>query len=142
MVIVLLIGIFFIRRLQPIVIIIVLVLIVLLYSYEIYMVMGGYWYRYLLVMVILSGVLVLFIYIIRLIPNEKFESESLLYLFIFVIFIMGFSDFLWKFNWRFVSLNLWLSYFGIINLLIVVFLFGIILGVVWLRYMEYGALRI
>lgn len=136
------IGIFFVRRVQPIFIIRCLIIIVLCYSYVVYNVLGGYWFSYALVIVILRGVLVLFTYLVRLVPNERFENYNLLYIFTILTIIMR-GLFFYLFNdMDYVSLNIWSSYFRIFNLFIVRFLLRIILIVVWLRYMNEGALRV
>lgn len=134
-------GIIFVRRIQPIMIIRRLIIIILIYSYIIYIILGGYWFCYVLILVILRGVLVLFTYIVRLIPNESFENYNLIYIFILII-IIGIFLYFYKYRIDYIRLFLWKSYFGIFNLFIVRFLLGIILIVVWLRYLGYGAVRI
>lgn len=135
-------GILFIRRVQPIIIIGRLIIIVILYSYILYCVIGGYWFGYVLILVILRGVLVLFTYMVRLIPNERFENYNLIYVFLFLLTLIVLGTWYFKFNIDYTRLYLWESYFGIFNLFIVRFLLRIILIVVWLRYMGYGAVRI
>lgn len=138
-----LIGLIFIRRIQPIFIVRSLILIVLLYSYIIYIIIGSYWFRYALVIVILRGVLVVFTYIVRLIPNERFENYNLLYIIGIIIFLIGrFYVWIYDIKMGVISLNLWRRFFGFFNIFIVVVLLGIILVVVWLRYMGFGALRV
>lgn len=138
-----LIGLIFIRRIQPIFIVRSLILIVLLYSYIIYIIIGRYWFRYALVIVILRGVLVVFTYIVRLIPNERFENYNLLYIIGVIIFLIGrFYVWIYDIKMGVISLNLWRRFFSFFNIFIVVVLLGIILVVVWLRYMGFGALRV
>lgn len=136
-------GIFFVGRIQPIFIIRRLIFIVLLYSYLIYMIMGRYWVGYILVIVILRGVLVVFTYIVRLIPNERFERFNLLGI-IFILFIIVGRYYVWIYELKFgiISLFLWESYLGVFNIFIIRFLLMIMLVVVWLRYIGRGALRV
>ena len=136
-------GVFFVRRIQPIFIVSRLIMIVLLYSYLVYIIIGGYWFRYALVMVMLRGVLVVFTYIARLIPNERFERYNLIYIMrILILIVGGFYIVEYMNKWRIVSLGLWVSFVRTFNIFIIVFLLRIILVVVWLRYMKYGAVRI
>lgn len=138
-----LIGLIFIRRIQPMFIVRSLILIVLLYSYIIYIIIGNYWFRYALVIVMLRGVLVVFTYIVRLIPNERFENYNLLYIIGVIIFLVGrFYVWLYDIKMGVISLNLWRRFFSFFNIFIVVVLLGIILVVVWLRYIGFGALRV
>lgn len=137
------IGIFFITRIQPIFIIIRLIFIVLLYSYIIYIIMGGYWFGYVLVLVMLRGVLVVFTYIVRLIPNERFERFNLLIIItVILIFIGGYYILVYELKFGMISLTLWRTFFGIFNIFMIGFLLIIILVVIWLRYMGRGALRV
>lgn len=135
-------GLLFIRIIQPLLIISILIIIVLIYSYLIYNVIEGYWFRYALVIVILRGVLVIFTYIISLIPNERFERYNLVFV-IFLIFIF-FGYFIYKyfFNKNYISLILWNFRLRIFNIFVVRFLLRIILIVVWIRSLNKGAVRI
>jgi len=72
---------------QPIIIVGRLILITLIYSLLIYLILGRFWYRFMLLLVILRGVLVIFTYISSLTPNERFELENLIYL---SLFFLGF----------------------------------------------------
>lgn len=135
-------GLIFIRRMQPIFIIRRLILVVLIYSYIIYIIIRGYWFRYALVIVILRGVLVVFTYMVRLIPNERFENYNLLYMMGIIMFLIG-NFYIWMYDVKIgmISLNLWRRFIGIFNIFIIRILLGIILVVVWLRYIGCGALR-
>lgn len=109
----------------------------------IYIIIGGYWFRYALIIVILRGVLVVFTYIVRLIPNESFENYNLVYLVSFILFMVGgFYVWLYECKYGVVSLSLWRSFFRIFNIFIVGLLLRIMLVVVWLRYIGCGALRV
>lgn len=143
LILIILIGLLFVRSIQPIFIVRRLILIVLLYSYMIYIIMRGYWFSYALVLVILRGVLVVFTYMVRLIPNERFENYNLLYILIIIVFMIG-GYYVWIYDMKFsgISLRLWFSFVGIFNIFIVRFLLTVILIVIWLRYIGCGALRI
>lgn len=138
----LVIGIFVVTRLQPIIMITIIIIIVLIYSYFVYISIAGYWFSYILVMVILRGVLVVFTYIASLIPNELFENYNILYMYIFFIGRILYYDYVLKRIHELVSLIIWMSWYGILNIFIVSFLFIIILIVVWLRYSNEGAIRV
>lgn len=133
----------FIIRIQPIFMVRRLILIVLIYSYIVYIIIGGYWFRYALVIVILRGVLVVFTYIVSLVPNERFENYNLIYLVRIILVLVG-RFYVWIYNFKFsiISLKLWRRFFGIFNIFIIRFLLIIILIVVWFRYIGCGALRI
>jgi hypothetical protein len=136
------IGVFLVRRLQPIIIITIIIIIVLMYSYFVYISIIGYWFSYILVIVILRGVLVIFTYIIRLIPNELFENYNIIYIYIFLIMrIISYEYILNEIN-ELISLIIWISWYGILNIFIVSFLFIAILIIVWLRYRNEGAIRV
>lgn len=99
-------GVFFLIRSQPVFIVGVLILITLLYSIYIYILMGRYWFRYALVMVMLRGVMVVFIYMVRLFPNESFEIYNLIYV-VFLIFIFFYRGYnMYGGDFRIVRLNL------------------------------------
>nr|WIM51599.1 NADH dehydrogenase subunit 6 [Corythalia opima] len=136
-------GMLFIGSIQPMFMISMLILIVVMYSYIIYSVMGGYWFSYAMVMVMLSGVLVVFTYMVSLIPNESFESYNLLYMMGLVMFLVE-MYYMWMYDlkWGLMSLELWMSYFSVFNVFMVGFLLCIMLVVVWLSYIGCGALRI
>lgn len=136
-------GFLFVGRLQPMFIVRRLILIILFYSYVVNIFIGGYWFRYALIIVILRGVLVVFTYIVRLIPNERFERYNLLYLLGIIIFVIrGYYIYIYNYKLRLYRIRLWGSYISIFNIFIVIFLLIIILIVVWFSYIGRGALRI
>lgn len=136
-------GLIFIRRMQPIFIVRRLILIILIYSHIIYIIIGGYWFRYALIIVMLSGVLVVFTYIVSLVPNERFENYNLLYIMGIIMFMIRIF-YVWSYDLKYgiISLSLWRSFFRIFNIFIVSFLLTIMLIVVWFRYIGCGALRV
>lgn len=137
-----LLGVMFIIRMQPVFIVRMLILITFVYSYIIYRVLGTFWFRYVLLIVILRGVLVVFTYMVTLIPNESFEIYSLILLFIImVIFIVEYMKLYWI-DIGLISVNLWITYFGLLRIFLVGFLLVIILLVVSLRYIGDGAFRV
>lgn len=128
-------------RLQPVFIVSSLIVITLVYSYFIFKVIGSYWFRYLLLLVIIRGVLVVFTYILRLIPNESFE----VYIMVLIFFIMFFFLKYWgvyNVNIGFVSVNLWETYLGIFSLFLIGFLLVVIFLVVILRNINIGSVRV
>lgn len=137
----LLIGLIFVSRIQPIFIIRSIIIITILYSYIIYIIIEIYWFGYVLVIVILSGVLVVFTYMVRLSPNERFENYNLVIL-LLVIFILIFRRYIYYDNMSYISLFLWISYVGLYNIYIVGFLLGVILIVVWIVGVKLGAVRV
>lgn len=143
LILIIILGLIFIRRMQPIFIVRRLILIILIYSYIIYIIMGGYWFRYALIIVMLSGVLVVFTYIVSLIPNERFENYNLLYMIGIIIFIVRIF-YVWSYELKYgiIRLRLWRNFFRIFNIFMVSFLLTIILIVVWFRYVGCGALRV
>lgn len=142
LIVIILIGIIFVIRIQPMFIIRILIIIVILYSYIIYIIIGRYWYGYALIIIILSGVLVVFTYMVSLIPNERFDNYNLIYIMGFLFMLVGFY-YIWIYELKFViiSLNLW-TFLRLFNIFIVRFLLIIMLLVVWLRYIGRGALRV
>lgn len=106
------------------------------------MLMEGYWFSYALVIVILRGIIVVFTYIVRLTPNERFERYRLIILFIVIFFITIGWDYVINNSITYLCLTLWLWYVRFYNLFIVRFLLRIMLIVVWFRYINEGAVRL
>ena len=142
--IILLLGLMFVWRVQPYSIIVRLIIITLGYSIFVYYRIGRYWYRYILVLVIIRGVLVLFTYIARLIPNERFEYISLVYvsLFLYTVILLRIKYIvLYYSDIRKIVLKIWIILLGTYNLYLVIFLLLVIVIVVWLRNFDAGAVR-
>lgn len=135
-------GILFVIRIQPVFIVTRLIIITFIYSFYIFKEIGRYWFRYVLLIVILRGVLVVFTYIVTLTPNERFEVYSL----VIVMVILFISAISYGANYlrdsRIISLNLWINYLGTLNLFLVRFLLIIILLVVYLRNIIRGAFHV
>lgn len=137
-----LLGVFFVIRFQPLFIVRRLILIRLLYSFLIYKVIGTFWFRYILLIVMIRGVLVVFTYIVRLIPNESFEIYGLIIFFSFILIILVGLDFFFFKDIRIIRINLWMTFLSILNLILISFLLVIILLVVYITYIEEGAFRV
>lgn len=142
--IIIILGLIFVWRVQPYFIIIRIIIITMGYSIFIYYKMDRYWCRYILILVIIRGVLILFTYIARLIPNERFEYIRLIYvrLFICIFIIIGIKFERGYFeDMRIIILKIWEVLVRLYNLYFVIFLLIIMLMVVWLRNFGEGAVR-
>nr|YP_009072499.1 NADH dehydrogenase subunit 6 [Oxyopes sertatus]AIP86903.1 NADH dehydrogenase subunit 6 [Oxyopes sertatus] len=138
-----LLGVFFVVSLQPVFMVSILIFITLFYSYLIYKVIGTFWFSYMLLMVMLSGVLVIFTYMVSLVPNESFEVVNLVILLSFMIsmFVKWGLDF--GGDMGIMSMDLWISYLGGFSLFLVVFLLVIMLLVVVVSCMSgMGSFRV
>lgn len=93
-------------------------------------------------MVMLRGVLVVFTYMVTLIPNESFEVNGLMILFVVIILFIIRYIIIYNVDFSLVTVNLWITFFSILSLFLVGFLLVIILLVVSLRYINDGAFRI
>lgn len=137
-----LLGILFVIRLQPVFIIRMLIIITFLYSYIIYNINGTFWFRYVLLIVILRGVLVVFTYIATLVPNESFEVYNLVVLFFLMVLFIIYNMNLYEIDFRVITVNLWVSHISVVTLFLVGFLLRVILLVVSLSYINDGAFRV
>nr|YP_009562243.1 NADH dehydrogenase subunit 6 [Cheliceroides longipalpis]QAU56489.1 NADH dehydrogenase subunit 6 [Cheliceroides longipalpis] len=143
MMMLMLMGMLFVSSMQPMFMVSSLIIIILMYSLYIYMNMGGYWFGYALMMVMLSGVLVIFTYMASLSPNDSFENYNIMYMLIFMMMFIGsYYILMYEYKFSIISLMLFKSFFGLFNVFMISFLLMIMLMVVWLSYMMYGALRI
>lgn len=135
-------GVIFVIRIQPLVIIRIILIIVLLYALDIYYESIRFWFGYILIFIVLRGVIVIFTYVIRLIPNESFEFFSFL--------VMGLSLFLLFIRKSFIILEnqslfrvlLWEGLIRGFILYLGILLLAIIIIVIFLRRVTDGALRI
>nr|YP_010297093.1 NADH dehydrogenase subunit 6 [Plator insolens]UMI39153.1 NADH dehydrogenase subunit 6 [Plator insolens] len=135
-------GIFFVGSIQPIVMVSSLIVMTLLYSYCMNLYMEGYWFSYALVMVMLSGILVIFTYMVSLVPNEMFENYNLIMIFMMMIMMMVNFEIFYLGDMSYMCLSLWGSYISFYNLFMVGFLFGVMLMVVWISCIDSGAMRV
>nr|YP_009305891.1 NADH dehydrogenase subunit 6 [Dolomedes angustivirgatus]ANW36389.1 NADH dehydrogenase subunit 6 [Dolomedes angustivirgatus] len=135
-------GILFMISLQPVFMVSSLILITFFYSFFIYKEVGTYWFSYMLLLVMLSGVLVVFTYMVTLIPNESFEAYNLVMVFMLMFMLLMEYKFDFVKDMGLVTLNLWMTYLGMLSMFLVSFLLIIMLLVVFLSNMNIGALRI
>lgn len=139
----LMLGVIFVLSIQPIIIISRLIMVVLIYSFYLYWNLREFWFRYIIVLVLMRGVLVVFTYIIRVLPNERFEVSRLVILILgFVLIYKGevYDEFIQ--NMRIGRIKIWSGISLIVRLFLIIYLLFIIVIVVWLRIIERGAIRI
>ena len=129
--IVIVLGLIFVRRVQPIMIVLRLMIVTLIYSVKIMEIVGRYWFRYMLVLVIMRGILVIFTYIARLIPNEEFEILGLVNFIIILILISKKEEFFVIEERRIMSLKIWEVWLLGLNIYLVLYLLIIMVIVVW-----------
>nr|YP_010545526.1 NADH dehydrogenase subunit 6 [Parasteatoda cingulata]UYG23923.1 NADH dehydrogenase subunit 6 [Parasteatoda cingulata] len=140
----LMLGLMFVWSIQSYSMIVSLIMMTLGYSMFLYYSMGSYWYSYMLVLVMMSGVLVLFTYIASLIPNESFEYVGLVYASIFLSMIMMMKvNYSTNYNidMSMILLKMWNLLLGMYNMYMVLFLLMIMVMVVWLSNFDVGAVR-
>lgn len=134
-------GILFVGRYQPIIIIFRIILLTLFLAYYVYISVGRFWYRYIILLVMLRGVLILFTYIVRLLPNERFEILSLAYIRL-VCLRVGIFNILRFINFNYDGMKIWWGLIWFLNIFIFIFLLIIIIIVVWLTLLEKVPIRI
>lgn len=137
----LLLGFLFIIRIQPLVIIGILLGVVIFYALRIYYYSLSFWFGYILILIILSGVLVIFTYVVRLIPNERFEYLRFITMFGILFFIFTDRRFIAMSNQRIIRVLLWEGIISGYLIFLAIFLLRIIIIVIFLRNPEVGALR-
>nr|YP_009172227.1 NADH dehydrogenase subunit 6 [Cyrtarachne nagasakiensis]ALF36384.1 NADH dehydrogenase subunit 6 [Cyrtarachne nagasakiensis] len=138
-----LVGMMFILSSQPMFLILSLIFLVMLYSLYMLWNLSMFWFSYMLVLVMMSGVLVIFSYMMSILPNESFEVSSLMILMLgMVIFLSGgeFLEFIQ--NTSLSSIMIWSGMMMMISMFLVIYLLFIMILVVWLSMMEWGAIRI
>nr|YP_009680088.1 NADH dehydrogenase subunit 6 [Parachtes romandiolae]QDP17914.1 NADH dehydrogenase subunit 6 [Parachtes romandiolae] len=118
--------------------------IVLVYFYFSFSSSSSVWYGLVMVLVMLSGVLVIFTYMVSLIPNDKFELFNVFYGLLFtVLMIMIYNmDVLLGWDISFLSLKLWELDFMIYLMFGLGFLLLIMLFVIEIVGKFMGALRV
>nr|YP_626386.1 NADH dehydrogenase subunit 6 [Trichonephila clavata]AAS15716.1 NADH dehydrogenase subunit 6 [Trichonephila clavata] len=140
---VLFLGLMFILSIQPMMVISSLMLVVMIYSLMISFEVGSYWFSYMLVLVMLSGVLVVFTYMMSIFPNESFEISSLLIVMVmFFIFYSFKEESKFFMNWSSMSVKIWEGVSMLSSLYLVMFLLAVMIVVIWLSGMKEGAVRI
>nr|YP_010026030.1 NADH dehydrogenase subunit 6 [Cyriopagopus hainanus]QOQ36844.1 NADH dehydrogenase subunit 6 [Cyriopagopus hainanus] len=125
---------------HPMSLVMAMMVIVLMYSLEMYWGSGTFLYSMVLMLVILSGVMVIFTYMASMNPNEKFE-------FFFVgMMIMLLFSFYWGNEWKimvtFEMLDMWNSSIMVVNEYLVSFLLVIMFMTIWISGWWYGPLRV
>lgn len=83
-----------------------------------------------------------FTYLVRLFPNERFELYGLIYVMIFIMIFLRIGIEIYGCDFRFIRVNLWVSYVRFFNLFLVNFLLRVMLMVVWVRSMNEGAVKV
>lgn len=137
-----LLGVIFVVSIQPLVIIRIILIIVLLYSLDIYYESIRFWFGYILILIVLRGVLVIFTYVIRLIPNESFEFFSFLIMGLRLLILFIRKSFIILDNQRLFRILLWEGFIRGFIIYLGILLLIIIIIVIFLRRMTEGALRI
>lgn len=132
----------FMVRIQPLIIIRIILGVVILYSLDIYYESMRFWFGYILILIVLRGVLVVFTYVISLIPNESFEYFSIFFIFLFFLFFFASKKFMIIDNQSLLRILLWEGLIRGYLLYLGVFLLRIIIIVIFLRRVIEGALRI
>lgn len=141
--IVIFLGIIFIWGSHPLLIIGGLVILVLATFLYLYYRLTRFWVGYLLVLVILRGILVIFSYILRLIPNLAFEEFNLFIPILMLIFILySFLDKIYLSDLRSYCYVIWSNEIGIITFYLVRLLLLLIVIVLFLRIIRKGSLRV
>nr|QNV12127.1 NADH dehydrogenase subunit 6 [Amaurobius fenestralis] len=135
-------GILFMSSIQPMMMIMSLIIISMMYSLYIYMSMGSFWFSYLLLLVMLSGVLVVFTYMVSLFPNESFEMYNLLIIMMMCVFSLYWIYDMFGMDYSYISLNMWFFYMGIFSVCLVSFLLMVMVMVVWMSYLNEGAIYV
>nr|QDP17901.1 NADH dehydrogenase subunit 6 [Parachtes limbarae] len=118
--------------------------IVLFYFYMSFVMCGGVWFGLVMVLVMLSGVLVIFTYMASLVPNDKFELMQVGYGFIFILCLMVGFDLmmLYGYDVSFLCLKLWDVDFMIYLMFGLSFLLLIMLFIIDIVGSFMGALRV
>nr|YP_009117197.1 NADH dehydrogenase subunit 6 [Neoscona theisi]AJE26553.1 NADH dehydrogenase subunit 6 [Neoscona theisi] len=136
-------GMLFVLSIQPMMVISSLIIIVLMYSMYLYWSLSSFWFSYMVILVLMSGVLVVFTYMMSVLPNESFEVSSLMVLVLGVVFLYksdSYADFIQ--NMSLGSMKIWAGVTMLMSLFLVVYLLFIMVMVVWVSMMELGAIRI
>nr|YP_010316558.1 NADH dehydrogenase subunit 6 [Leucauge wulingensis]ULD67701.1 NADH dehydrogenase subunit 6 [Leucauge wulingensis] len=134
-------GIMFLLGAQPILLMGMLIMMVLIYSFNVYMVMGNFWFSYILMLVMLTGVLVLFSYMLSLIPNSEFEFGSMFLVLVFLLMGYLIGDIYYSYlDYSDYSIFMWIPMMNMMTFFYI-FLFGMMIIVVWLSMMDKGSIR-
>nr|QNV12099.1 NADH dehydrogenase subunit 6 [Argiope bruennichi] len=136
-------GVLFVLSIQPMMIISSLIFTILLYAMYLYWNLSSFWFSYMVILVLMSGVLVVFTYMMSVLPNESFEVSSLVMLVLGIIVLYkysGYEDFIQ--NISISSMGIWGSVTLVSSMFLVIYLLAMMVMIVWLSMMEKGAIRI
>lgn len=137
---VVIIGVIFVVMAQPIRLVMLLILVTLYYSLEVFREKITFWFRFIIIIVMIRGILVVFSYMARLSPNERFEASWAGIIVVFFMWVI--REYKWGESVSYSSLKLWENRVMEINIFIVSFLLIIIVAVVWVRRWRVGAVRV
>nr|QDP17862.1 NADH dehydrogenase subunit 6 [Parachtes riberai] len=118
--------------------------VVLLYFYMVYINSSSVWFGLVMVLVMLSGVLVVFTYMVSLIPNDKFEFFGVIVSMVIMMFmyIVMENVLVCGFDISFLSTSLWEMDFSLYLVFGLGFLLMIMLFVIEVVGSFLGALRV
>nr|QHH25571.1 NADH dehydrogenase subunit 6 [Argiope ocula] len=136
-------GVMFVLSIQPMMVISSLIFTVLLYAMFLYWNVGSFWFSYMIILVLMSGVLVVFTYMMSVLPNESFEVSSLVMLVLGIIMMYkysGFEEFMSNISLG--SMKIWGNLTLVWSMFLVLYLLVVMIMVVWVSMMEKGAVRI
>lgn len=136
-------GIIFVWGSHPLLIMGGLVILVLIIFLYLYFSIIRFWVGYLLVLVILRGILVIFSYILRLVPNLSFEEFSLLMP--LLLFVFAGYRIIEKFYGGDISLytySIWVGNLRLITFYLAGLLLLLMVVVLFLRIINKGSLRV
>nr|AUJ21375.1 NADH dehydrogenase subunit 6 [Tetragnatha versicolor] len=120
-----------------------LVILVLMIFLYLYFSMMSFWVGYLLVLVMLSGILVIFSYMLSLVPNLSFEEFSLLMP--LVLFVFAGYSIMEKFYGGDISLytySIWVKNLSLMTFYLASLLLLLMVVVLFLSIMNKGSLRV
>nr|ACA62666.1 NADH dehydrogenase subunit 6 [Calisoga longitarsis] len=135
MMMVILLGIMFVGSSQPMSLVLLLIFVTLSYVLYLYVVMKTFWYSFVIMIVMLSGVLVVFTYMASMSPNEKFIWSGISLMILIVVFLGVLVDG-WGYPLSHVSLKLWDGWTMLVVGWLISFLLVVMLMVIWVS--EWG----
>jgi hypothetical protein len=120
----------------------VLLVVVVVYALEIYFMLLRFWFGYILILILLRGVLVVFTYVVSLVPNERFEYFSFLMILVGILFFIGETRYKVLSSQSLVTTLLWGGVMGGYILYLAIFLLRVIVIVVFVSSPSEGPLRV
>nr|YP_009691858.1 NADH dehydrogenase subunit 6 [Cyclosa japonica]QEG58638.1 NADH dehydrogenase subunit 6 [Cyclosa japonica] len=140
---ILLMGVMFILSIQPMMMISTLIFIILAYSLLMMWNLSSFWFSYMIILILMSGVLVVFTYMMGVLPNESFEVSSLVVIVMSLALMYKYSEmneFIMEESLG--SMLIWSGSLYMLSLMLVIYLLIMMVMVVWMSMMEKGAIRI